>query len=74
MQFALTYQKKKTMSMVSKTNEPQTHVFFLVFNLFFVFLFISLQQIGKEAYVCDRPPIRYVYNRKGKRNILPPGS
>ena len=22
----------------------------------------------------DRPPIRYVYNRKGKRNILPTGS
>ena len=22
----------------------------------------------------DRPPIRYVYNRKGKRNILPAGS
>ena len=22
----------------------------------------------------DRPPIRYVYNRKGKRNILSPGS
>ena len=22
----------------------------------------------------DRPPIRYVYTRKGKRNVLPPGS